>query len=138
MELKEAIRVCEENDKLVIDINEAKIMNHLSFETVLKIAANINNVTVEEMKGGRGNDALVNSRWLFLHYFYSASSYSYMAISVQLNRDHSTLIHSVKENSNQRLDGWRLKNKEKFANRINLIHDELEISKFEFKDFGKR
>jgi hypothetical protein len=138
MELKEAIKMCEDNGMMVIEIDKAINQDRLSFNVVLKIAARINKVDANDIiKPIRGNDRIVNSRWLAIHYIYSTTPYTHSDIAKKFNKDRATIIHTLKGNSSPFLNGWRQKNKELFLMKINELHRSLGLSEFTYKEYNK-
>ena len=122
LELDEII----EDEKYFVRIDKRKNDgNSICESEVKKIAADICKVNVRDIETGLRKEEVVCARWLVLMYVDRFSSYTRTQQGAIVGKDHSTACNAIKEIQN--FTGWRKINKIKFENRINTIHEALEI-----------
>lgn len=102
--------------------------NSICEADVKQIAAEICKIDVEEIGRKTRQEKVVCARWLVLMYFARFTKYTRAEQGALVGKDHSTACNAIKEV--QKFTGWRRLNKIKFENKINLIHEALEINRF--------
>lgn len=87
---------------IVVHWPEGKNMPDISLEGILHFAALVTGVTVKQLKGKRRPSSLVRGRMLYAYFSYRnyPHKFSYKAIGAVINRDHTTIIHSVEQFTN--------------------------------------